>query len=207
MNDLNSYSSPALQFKVGSEECKLWTSFAVSIRKSQSWNSDWFSTARRFFLYGGAKPFNPKWDEVDRIVDYATALEATLVPDGDYIKRRMSHRAAALIAPDDPAEIVAFMKKFYEIRSRIAHGSTLGDESRQWLLDNCDQVEERVRLVLLTAVQKLPRGEEDRKVALTELYDLTDEDRGNSVFEKFRQIKTPKVRETIAAKIARLAEE
>jgi hypothetical protein len=26
----------------------------------------WFSVSRRFFLYGGAKEFNPTWDEVDR---------------------------------------------------------------------------------------------------------------------------------------------
>jgi hypothetical protein len=166
MNDLNSYSP--LRFNIESKECQAWKAFANGIRESQSWSSDWFAAARRFFLCGGAKQFNPKWDDVDRIVDYATALESTLVPEKEYNTRRISRRAAALIAPDNPEEIevvVRFMKRLYEIRSRIAHGSRLGDESREWLLENCDQVELRVRQVLVTAVQGLPPGEEERRVA------------------------------------------
>src|SRR5438445_6029438 len=111
MNDLNSYST--LRFEIESEECESWNAFADGIRKSQSWSSDWFATARRFFLSGGAKEFNPK------------------MPEKDYNTRRISRRAAALIAPDNPAEnevIVRLMKRFYEIRSRITHGSRLGDE-------------------------------------------------------------------------------
>ena len=142
--------------------------------------------------------------------DYATALESTLVPEKDYNTRRISRRAAALIAPDNPTEadvIVGFIRKFYEIRSRIVHGSGLGDENREWLLENCDQVERRVRQVLVTAVQKLPPGEGDRRVALAGLYDPTDEGRGGFAFDKFREIKTTEVRRLIAAKIARFAGE
>ncbi len=206
MNDLNSYSP--LRFEVGSEECQAWKAFARGIRESQSWSSDWFAAARRFFLCGGAKQFNPKWDDVDRILDYATALEATLVPEKDNNRRRLSHRAAALIAPDNPEEmevIKKFVKRFYDIRSRIVHGSTLGDENRDWLFENCDQLELRVRQVLVTAVQNLPRGEEDRRVALAGLFDPTDQDRGDFALKKFREIKTAEVRKDIAAKIGQLA--
>jgi hypothetical protein len=208
MNDLNSYSP--LRFEVESCECQPWNAFAEGIRASQSWSSDWFAVARRFFLYGGAKQFNPKWDDVDRIVDYATALESTLVPEKDYNTRRISGRAAALIAPDNPAEmdvIVRLIRRFYDIRSRIVHGSGLSNENREWLFQNCGQVELRVRQVLVAAVQNLPPGEEDRRVTLAGLYDPTDDDRGNSAFEKFREIKTTEVRKAIAAKIARLAGE
>ena len=120
MNDLNSYSP--LRFNVESNECKSWKAFADCIRESQSWGSDWFGVARRFFLYGGAKEFNPKWDDVDRILDYATALESTLVPEKDYNTQRISRRAAALIAPDDSVqteEIRKLVKRFYDIRSQI----------------------------------------------------------------------------------------
>ena len=168
MNDLNSYST--LRFEVEPEECESWKAFADGIRESQSWSSDWFATARRFFLCGGAKEFNPKWEDVDRIVDYATALESTLVPEKDYNTRRISRRAAALIAPDNLAEtevIVRFIKILYEIRSRIAHGSRLSHQNREWLLENCSQVELRVRQALVTAVQQLPPGEEDRRFALS----------------------------------------
>jgi hypothetical protein len=208
INDLNSYSSQ--RFEVESKECQSWKAFADTIRESQSWSSDWFGAARRFFLSGGAKQFNPKWDDVDRIVDYATALESTLVPEKDYNTRRISRRAAALIAPGDPlqTEVIAkFIRRFYEIRSRIVHGSGLGDDNRQWLFEHCGQVELRVRQVLRIAVQKLPLGENDRRLALAGLYDLTDADRGDSAFEKFKEIKTAEVRKTIAARIAQLAGE
>lgn len=82
MHDLNSYST--LRFEVLPEECQLWKAFAADIRTSRSWSSDWFAAARRFFLSGGAKQFNPGWDDVDRIVDYATVLESTLVPEKGY---------------------------------------------------------------------------------------------------------------------------
>jgi hypothetical protein len=90
-NDVNSYST--LRFEANAEECASWKGFADGVRESKSWHSDWFAAARRFFLSGGAKQFNPKWDDVDRVVDYATALEATLVFEKDYNTRRVSRRA------------------------------------------------------------------------------------------------------------------
>jgi hypothetical protein len=186
MNDVNSYSKHPFEAKA--EECESWKGFADEVRKRQSWGSDWFAAARRFFLSGGAKPFSPVRDDVDRVVDYATALEATLVPEKDYNVRRIGRRAAALIAPDDPVQtevVVKFIKRLYEIRSRIVHGSGLGDRGRQWLIENGNQVELRVRQVLVAAVQILPPKEEDRRVALSGFYDPTDEDRGNFAFEKF----------------------
>jgi Apea-like HEPN len=146
MNDLNGYST--LQYEVNSWDCHSWKAFADTIRESQSWNSDWFAAARRFFLSGGAKQFNPKWDDVDRIVDYATALESTLVPEKDYNRRRISRRAGSLIAPDDPAEseiVVRIIRRFYDIRSTIVHGSRLADDDREWLFQNSGQLELRVR--------------------------------------------------------------
>jgi len=210
INDLNSLCHPALKFKFESEKCESWKVFAEGIRRCGSWSSEWFAAARRFFLAGGAKPFRPEQDDVDRLVDYATALESALVPERSYNGRRGGRRAAALIAPNDPAQkeaIVRFIKRFYEIRSRIVHGSRLGDENRQWLSENCRELELRLRQILVTAVQSIPPGENDRRVALAGLYDPTDEDRGSSAIEKFREIKTPEVRKAIAAKIAELAGE
>jgi hypothetical protein len=140
MNDLNSYSR--LRFNIEPSECNLWTAFADGIRESPSWRSDWFGVARRFFLYGGAKEFNPKWDDVDRILDYATALESTLVPEKDYNTQRISRRAAALIATDplQTEDIRKFVTKFYDIRSRIVHGGTLSAENREWLFETIEKL-------------------------------------------------------------------
>jgi hypothetical protein len=205
MNDLNSYSLS--EFEVAPQECEAWRTFADRIRQSQSWKSDWFATARRFFLSGGAKEFNPQWDDVDRIADYATVLEATLVPERDYSTRRMSRRADALLAQEEPekALVANFIKRLYETRSRIVHGSTLGDESRKWLSENMEQIEIRMRQILVAAVTSLPPGDEDRRKALSALYDLTDKDRGDSVLEKFKEIKSGEVRRLTSARIAELA--
>ena len=208
MNDLNSYSS--LRFNFDLEECDPWKTFAKGIQKSQSWNSGWFSVARRFFLSGGAKPFDPEDDDVDRIVDYATALEATLVPEKDYNTSRISHRAAALTSRDDPERgltIAKLIKRFYGIRSQIVHGSGLSEKNRQWLSANCEEIELHVRQVLVAAVRNLPPAEGDRRHTLAKLYDPTDEDRKNFTLQKFAEIKTPEVRRSTAAKIAELAAE
>jgi hypothetical protein len=102
MNDLNSYS--ILRFEIGPEECETWKPFSDVIRKSQSWSSDWFATARRFFLSGGAKEFNAKWDDVDRILDYATALESTLVPEKKKLPPAEEDRRVTLAGLYDPTD-------------------------------------------------------------------------------------------------------
>lgn len=205
MNDLNSYAS--LRYKVESGDPQSWGEFADTIRQGRSWRANWFAAARRFFLSGGAKPFNPRRDDVDRIVDYATALEAALVPEKDYNTNRITRRAAALLAPnktDGYRDIVRFLTRFYDVRSRIVHGNRLTDESRVWLNANCVQLELLVRQILVAAVQTLPPEEEARTATLAGLYDLTDEDRGSRAFEKFKEIKTAEVRKAVAAKIALL---
>jgi len=207
INDLNSYSSPP--FEAQADESLSWSTFADSLRASPAWGSDWFAVARRFFLTGGAKQFNPQWDDVDRIVDYATALEATLVPEKDFNTRRISRRGGALVAAGNPAKaegIAKLLKEYYEIRSRIVHGGRLGVENKKWLLENWGRVEARVRDVIKTAVLRLPAGEEERRVTLRKLYDPSDEDRGDYAFQKFKEIKTQEVRQAIASKITRFAQ-
>jgi hypothetical protein len=204
MNDLNSYS--AVRFAIGPDECELWKDFANGIRQCPSWNSTWFSVVRRFFLYGGATEFNPQWDDVDRIVDYATALEAALVPEMDFSKRRMSRRAALLVSRD-PAEqeaVLSIVKKLYDIRSSIVHGTPLGDKNRTWLIENCAQIEGHLRQVLVAAVQNVPAEEAERRTMLAGLYDPADEDRGEFALQKFQEIRTDPVRIAIAEKIGKI---
>jgi hypothetical protein len=205
MNNLNSNS--ALAFESRQDECQSWHVFANGIRKGQSWNAGWFAVARRFFLYDGAKEFSPKWDDVDRIVDYATTLEATLVPEQEFSKRRMSRRAAALVSDDSAGQdaVTNLVKQLYDIRYGIVHGSKLSDKTKDWLIENCGQIELRVRQVLVAALQKLAAEEQARRTILAGLYDPTDEDRGAFGLQSFYQIKTDEVRKAIATKIARLA--
>jgi hypothetical protein len=210
MNDLNSQSNEAL-FQIEQVECDAWSDFAESLRSSDSWRADWFATARRFFLAGGAKPFNPFGDDVDRVVDYATALESTLVPEkGDHITQRIKLRGAALAAPESTErkhEYVLLLKKFYDARSRIVHGNRLDDKTRNWLYENSGEVERLVRRILAAAVLKLPAGEKERTTALARLYDPTDQDRADLAFEKFKAIRSPNIRKGTADRIAKLLPE
>jgi hypothetical protein len=162
--------------------------------------------ARRFFLYGGATEFNPQWDDVDRIVNYATALEAALVPEMDFSKRRMSRRAALLVS-SDPAKqeaVLSIVKKLYDIRSSIVHGTPLSDKSRTWLIENCAQIESGLRQVLVAAVQNVPAEEGERRTMLAGLYDPADDERGEFAFQKFQEIRTEPVRRAIAEKIRKI---
>jgi hypothetical protein len=118
----------------------------------------------------------------------------------------MSRRAAALVSQDArEQEIVSkLVKELYDIRSAVVHGSRLSDKSRKWLIENCAQVELRVRQTLVAALQRIPPGDAERRPVLAELYDPDDDDRGASALQAFHQIKTDTVRKTIAAKIAKL---
>lgn len=206
MNDLNSYSP--LRFEFRPDECESWIAFAEGIRKSRSWDSEWFAVARRFFLNGGAEEFNPRWGDVDRILDYATALQAAVAPEMDFARRRISVRSAMLIS-SDPAEqstIVALVKQLYDIRSSIVHGSKLSDEKRVWLIENCSQIELRVRQVLVAALQSVPAEGAERSKILAALYDPSDGDRGESALQKFREIRTDVVRKGIGEKIRLLSD-
>jgi hypothetical protein len=204
MNSLNSHS--LLTTELSDNDSRRWFGFADILRRSQSWGAEWFLVARRFFLYGGAKAFNPTWDEVDRIVDYATAIEAVLVPEIDFSRFRCASRAAVLCTsdPDDQKTIATLVKKLYDIRSSIVHGSVVSEESRTWLKDNSVEVERRVRQVLVAAVKQSPADEADRIAFLRTLADVDDVKRGDYAVQMFQQIKTEEVRNSTAAQIAKL---
>jgi hypothetical protein len=205
MNDLNSYS--AIRYELRADEYEPWKTFADGIQASQSWRSEWFGVARRFFLYGGAKEFNPTWDDVDRIVDYATALEAAVVPEHEFSSRRFRHRAAMLVSRRTPREqkvVCKFVRQVYDLRSSIVHDNKLSKDQRNWLIENCRNLELPVRQVLTAAVQNVPAEEADRRTMLAALYDPTDENRGDFALQKFQEIRTDPVKKAIAEKIAKL---
>ncbi len=109
-----------------------------------------------------------------------------------------------MIAPDDFDQqdyVLVLTGRLYDIRSQIAHGNKLGEADSNWLLENDKQVELRVRQVLRASVQMFPPGEKARRASLADVYDPTDQDRGDLAFGKFREIKTTEVRKSIADKI------
>jgi len=155
-------------------ECDSWDSFRSDLIASQSWLSQWFATARRFFLYGGAKEFNCDWNEVDRVVDYMIALEATLVPEQGFgIGQRLRRRAIALLGLQGDAARTAnrVLRDFYAVRSTLVHGSALGDEHRN-TLQHMNQFELLVREILVAALRQIPPDEDSRKQRLAGWYEV-----------------------------------
>jgi hypothetical protein len=203
MNHLNVNSAFTTEMTL--EECQPFLDFANGLRANQSWKAAWFLVARRFFLYGSGKEFLPQWDEVDRIVDYVTALEATLTPERDFSTARTANRTAK-IASNEPAQheqLTKLIKTLYAIRSSIVHGSMLTVDQKNWLIDNCHAIELNVRNVLVNGVQQIPSDEETRKVYLSSLYDVTDAKRGEEAWSVFCSIGTDEVRQDIAGKISK----
>ena len=205
MNGINSNS--LLTTELSQDERDSWAAFANDLRTSESWDSQWFSVARRFFLYGGAKEFNPGWSEVDRIVDYATALEAVLVPEGDFSRSRSANRAAKLCssAPDEQKIVANLVKKLYDVRSSIVHGSVLTEAHRKWLTENSREIERRVREVIVAAARQSPPDDDGRRAFLQTLFDVTDSKRGEFALQMFRAIETEEVRRFTADRIGKLA--
>jgi hypothetical protein len=161
-------------FQLSQAECESWDTFRSELTASQSWRSQWFATARRFFLYGGAKEFNRDWDEVDRVVDYMIALEATLVSEHGFgIGQRLRRRAISLLELGDDAARAAsrILGDFYGVRSTLVHGSTLGDRHRN-ALQQMGQFELLVRQILVASLRRIPPDDDSRKQRLAGWYDV-----------------------------------
>jgi hypothetical protein len=91
-----------------------------------------------------------------------TALEALLTKDGETegLTYRLSMRIANLLGPDATARKAKFneMKKFYNLRSKIVHGSPIAKTSLDRPLDGLAQLRETVRRVLLSALALFADG-------------------------------------------------
>lgn len=182
------YTHTKNRYKFESDDCLAFNNFASEISSGSNWSSSWFKTARRFFLYGGGKEYNPRHDSVDRIVDYITVLETILVPEKDFIGRRLRERAAGLLEKlDNVSDVRNLLKKFYAVRSTVVHGGDISPFKDGILNRNLD-FENVVRKIILEALRVFPTGD-DRKVFLKQLSDICDQTRGEKVFSDFCAIK------------------
>jgi hypothetical protein len=200
LSDVNTVS----HYEMERNDCAEWDAFASELPTYESWHSSWFKTARRFFLYGGAKEFNVHWGDVDRIVDYMIALEATLVPEHDFVGRRLRERAALLLNQDAEAstDTKRLIRDFYDIRSAIAHGGELGERHRETLRRKND-FETVFRSILVGALRQLPAEEAARNELLTRLYDVPDEARSEKVFQDYCSISSDEVRRSLLQRLAK----
>jgi len=205
-------------FVFNQPDVAVWESFASSLKPSPSWNSPWFKVARRWFVYGGAKEFNPYIEsgvrgdfdgEVDRVADYVAALEAILLPENDlFIQRRLRERAVRLLGLTDEnaSSTKKLLTRFYGIRSTLVHGSPLSNDdlshlrdSQRWL-----EFEQIVRDLLVAALRNVPAEESARASYLAEVYEPSDAERAEDFAKNFRTIKDPLVRLDLINKLREL---
>jgi hypothetical protein len=187
------------QFVLSKAEVARWEGFATELRSSPCWKSEWFKLARHFFLYGSSDEFNANFHtEVDRVFNYVAALEAALVPEHDFISRRLRERAVKLLDLEtEPArDAKKLLNDLYAIRSTQVHGSLLSKDQME-LLRNRDlwwKFEELVRELLVTSLKKMPSDELSRRTFLSSLFDPDDKARAEQIGDKFRSIKDSKIR-------------
>jgi len=191
-------------YNIQSEECPEFDTFANEIRSNKNWTSTWFQTARRFFLYGGGKEYNPRHNYVDRVVDYMIALEAILVPERDgFIGRRLRERAVSLLRHHniDRDHTKGLLRDFYNVRSAVVHGSDISPFKTGVLKRNIE-FETVVRKIIIEALKVLPENDNDRVAYLKQLCDVSDQDRADKVFSDFCSIKCDTIKRKCSDRIS-----
>jgi hypothetical protein len=182
-------TTTTLRYEINIEECSRFDAFASESVSQKNWSSRWFKIARRFFLYGGGKEYNPAQDQLDRIVDYMTVLESILVSESDFVGRRLRERAARLLKEHniDIDDTKRLLRDFYGVRSAVVHGGDISSFKDNILKRNMD-FESIVRKVIIKALGILPVGD-SRENFLQQLFDICDQTRSERVFNDFCSIK------------------
>lgn len=191
------------KYIIEAKESTKFDSFASEILSLPNWSSGWFKITRRFFLYGGGKEYNPRHNLVDRIVDYMIVLEAILVPEKDFVGRRLRERAISLlkISKMDMDDTKRLLRDFYKVRSSVVHGSDIS-AFKDGVLKKIIDFEAVVRSAIISALRTLPRGDEGRKKFLKQLFDICDQTRAEYVFNEFCKIKNEDRKENCFKRIS-----
>jgi hypothetical protein len=199
------------KYKFGASDIPNFEAFAKQMRSGPGWSSSWFRVARRYFLWGGSKEFNcvrdhPATWELERVLDYMVALEATLVPEKDFVSRRLRERGASILTTDlaEREVIRKRLRDFYEIRSRLAHGDG-ANGSMQATLGGMGEFERDIRGILAYGLSHFPADSEERNAALRAHFDIDDTDRARKVCDDFHHIKDEGAKESLVAHLGKLA--
>jgi hypothetical protein len=162
-------------------------------------DSSWFSVAKRFFLYGGAKEFNPCVGELDRILDFSVALEAVLVFENDFVGRLLRNRAIRLLEIEGDAAmgLKRLLSEFYGYRSKLAHGEPLEIANPAGFHVQMEAFEHVVRAVLKVGLAKIPAADDARKQSLVELAAVTDSDRLEFITQRVKGLQNGELRQRV----------
>jgi hypothetical protein len=210
-NPLRQYEYPMVfskfhsphRYRMSEEEIPSFKAFYKEAPKWPGWGSEWFKIARRYFLWGGSKEFHPGRDN-ERILDYMIALEASFVPEGDFVSRRLRERGAAILggSEDEKSNLRKMLNEFYGIRSALAHGDALSPEETMILKEKSQEFENGVRRLLTKILENCPASENERRRYLNGLYDISDKERAEKIISDFGAIKDTKIRNDLSKKLS-----
>lgn len=207
---LDSVHNSPRPFRIDEADARHWEPFVSSLKSSEAWKSTWFNVARRCFLYGGAKEFNPNFESgIDRVADYVAALEAALIPDSDlFIQRRLRERAIRLLRLNDKDGLAAkkILTRLYGIRSTLVHGSPVSNKELSYLQDSQRWLEfdQLVRDLIVAAVRTIPAEDSDRVAYLAGLFEPSDAERAEDFVNNFKTVKNPEVRRDLLVALGTL---
>lgn len=195
------YHSP-YHYKMSENDVHTFNVFYGEAPKWPGWSSEWFKIARRYFLWGGSKEFHPGRDD-ERILDYMIALEASFVPEGDFVSRRLRERGAAILggAEDEKSSFRKMLNEFYGIRSALAHGDALSPEQIMILEKKRLDFEDGVRRLMRKVLENCPASEDERRRYLSGLYDISDVERAKKIISDFGAIKEANIRSELLKKL------
>jgi hypothetical protein len=162
-------------FQFRQTDCIEWERFAEPLKAAPQWGSSWFRVVRRCLLYAGGKEFNPNFqDNIDRVIDYMTALEATLVPKSKFLSLCMKERAVKLLglSGQEAEQTKNLLGQMYNIRSTLVHGSPIKPSQMAFLQDSSqwNKCEQLVRSILVAALRAVPSDEVARLEYLKQLF-------------------------------------
>jgi hypothetical protein len=129
------------------------------------------------------------------------ALEAVLSTNKDYLRRQLSERGSRILNLAAPEECARLIKRFYDVRSTIAHGSKLSDRNKNYITENRRDFEAVIRSILILALRTLPSDEGDKNQRLTALFEVSDEDLTNKIEEIFSRISTQEERNRLIERL------
>lgn len=190
-------------YKMSDDDTPVFDEFFEQAPKWPGWNSEWFKIARRYFLWGGSKRFHPGRDN-ERILDYMIALEASFVPERDFVSRRLRKRGAAILggSEDEKSSLRKMLNEFYGIRSALAHGDALSPEQIMILEKKRLDFEDGVRRLIRKVLGTCPASEDERRRYLSGLYDISDSERAKKIISDFGSIKETKIRSELLKKLS-----
>jgi hypothetical protein len=157
-------------YTLQAKESAFFDAFCAAALTWPGWKSVWFKVSRRYFLWGSSKEFNVTRErigdwELERILDFYIALEAAIVPEHDYVGRRLRERAAVLLnlSADAAVALKQRFRELYGVRSTVAHGGILKPSQADTLPQLMPAFEQDVRDLLKATLQHSPRDEGERR--------------------------------------------